>query len=124
MMSVYCLFAPYHLSRGDWDSLREQFGDVVTETIERYAPGFFDSILHRHVVTPLDLERTYGLTEGHVHHQELSLDQVFSNRPVAAYQSPIKNFYLCGASTHPGGGVTGIPGMLAARSILASWRLN
>jgi phytoene dehydrogenase-like protein len=120
VMSVYCLFAPYHLSKGNWDSIREPFGDTVTQTIERYAPGFSDLVLHRHVVTPLDLERTYALTEGHVHHEELSLDQVFGNRPFADYKSPIRNLYLCGASTHPGGGVTGIPGTLAARKILAS----
>jgi len=121
VMSVYCLFAPYHLRNGDWNALREPFGDAVTRTIETYAPGFSESILHRHVVTPLDLEKVYGLTEGHVHHQELTLDQVLSMRPVAGYanyRTPIRNLYLCGASTHPGGGVTGIPGTLAAHAIL------
>jgi len=121
VMSVYCLFAPYHLRNGDWNAMRELFGDVVVQTIEHYAPGFSDSIIHRHVVTPLDLERIYGLTEGHVHHQELSLDQIFFMRPVPGYshyRTPIENLYMCGASTHPGGGVTGIPGSLAAQAVL------
>jgi phytoene dehydrogenase-like protein len=125
VISVYCLFAPYHLKNGDWNAMRELFGDVVVQTIENYAPGFSDSILHRQVITPLDLERIYGLTEGHVHHQELSLDQIFFMRPVPGYshyRSPIQNLYMCGASTHPGGGVTGIPGSLSAQAILSDFR--
>ncbi len=121
VMSVYCLFAPYHLRNGDWNAMRELFGDLVVQTIENYAPGFSDLVLHRQVVTPLDLERTYGLTEGHVHHSELSLDQIFFMRPVpgySQYRTPIQNLYMCGAATHPGGGVTGIPGSLAAQAIL------
>lgn len=122
VMSVYCLFAPYHLRNGDWNAMRELFGDLVVQTIENYAPGFSDSILHRQVITPLDLERVYGLTEGHVHHQELSLDQIFFMRPVAGYshyRTPVQNLYMCSAATHPGGGVTGIPGTLAAQAILS-----
>ena len=122
VMSVYCLFAPYHLKNGDWNAMRELFGDVVVQTIENYAPGFSDLILHRQVITPLDLERIYGLTEGHVHHSELSLDQIFFMRPVPGYsdhRTPIENLYMCGAATHPGGGVTGIPGTLAAQTILS-----
>ena len=122
VMSVYCLFAPYHLRNGDWNAMRELFGDLVVQTIENYAPGFSDSILHRQVITPLDLERIYGLTEGHVHHQEISLDQIFFMRPVPGYsdyRTPIRNLYMCGAATHPGGGVTGIPGSLAAQTILS-----
>jgi phytoene dehydrogenase-like protein len=121
VMSVYVLFAPYHLQHGDWNAMRELLGDLVVQTIESYAPGFSDLILHRQVLTPLDLEQTYGLTEGHVHQGEMSLDQVFFMRPVPGYgryRSPIDNLYLCGAATHPGGGVTGIPGSLAAREIL------
>jgi len=122
VMSVYCLFAPYHLRNGDWNAMRELLGDVVVQTIENYAPGFSESILHRQVITPLDLERIYGLTEGHVHHQELSLDQIFFMRPVAGYshyRTPVQNLYMCSAATHPGGGVTGIPGTLAAQAILS-----
>ena len=122
VMSVYCLYAPYHLRNGDWNAMRELFGDLVVQTIENYAPGFSDLVLHRQVVTPLDLERNYGLTEGHVHHSELSLDQIFFMRPVPGYshyRTPIQNLYMCGAATHPGGGVTGIPGTLAAQAILS-----
>ncbi len=122
VMSVYCLFAPYHLRNGDWNAMRELFGDLVVQTIENYAPGFSDSILHRQVITPLDLERIYGLTEGHVHHQELTLDQIFFMRPVPGYshyRTPVQNLYMCSAATHPGGGVTGIPGTLAAQAILS-----
>ena len=122
VMSVYCLYAPYHLRNGDWNAMRELFGDLVTQTIENYAPGFSDLVLHRQVITPLDLERIYGLTEGHVHHSELSLDQIFFMRPVPGhsdYRTPIENLYMCGAATHPGGGVTGIPGTLAAETILS-----
>jgi phytoene dehydrogenase-like protein len=122
VMSVYCMFAPYHLRNGDWNAMRELFGDVVVQTIENYAPGFSESILHRQVITPLDLERIYGLTEGHVHHQELSLDQIFFMRPVPGYshyRTPVQNLYMCSAATHPGGGVTGIPGSLAAQAILS-----
>jgi phytoene dehydrogenase-like protein len=125
VMSTYVLFAPYHLKHGNWNAVREQFGDSVVNTVNQYAPGFAESILHRQVITPLDLEQEYGLTEGHIHHGELSLDQLFYMRPVPGYshyRTPIRNLYLCGASTHPGGGVTGIPGSLAAREILTDLR--
>jgi phytoene dehydrogenase-like protein len=125
VMSVYVLFAPYHLRHGDWNAMRELLGDLVVQTIESYAPGFSDLILRRQVLTPLDLEQTYGLTEGHIHHGEMSLDQVFFMRPVsgyARYRSPIDGLYLCGAATHPGGGVTGIPGSLAAREVLRDFK--
>jgi phytoene dehydrogenase-like protein len=124
VMSVYCLFAPYNLRNGDWNAMRESFGDVVVQTIENYAPGFSDSVLHRQVITPLDLERVYALTGGHVHHAELSLDQIFFMRPVPGYshyRTPIQNLYMCGAAAHPGGGVTGIPGSLAAQAILSDF---
>ncbi len=125
VMSVYVLFAPYHLKNGDWNAMKELFGDMVVQTIEHYAPGFSDSILHRQVITPLDLERTYGLTEGHIHHGELALDQIFFMRPVPGYShygAPIRNLYMCSAATHPGGGVTGIPGSLSAQQILSDFR--
>ncbi len=125
VMSTYVLFAPYHLRHSDWNSMRELLGDLVVQTLDSYAPGFSDSILHRQVLTPLDMEMTYGLTEGHIHHGEMSLDQIFFMRPVpgyAHYTTPIENLYLCGASTHPGGGVTGIPGTLAAKEILKNFK--
>jgi phytoene dehydrogenase-like protein len=125
VMSVYVLFAPYHLRHGDWNAMRELLGDHVVQTIEQYAPGFRDSILHRQVVTPWDLENEFGLTEGHIHHGELSLDQLFFMRPVpgySRYRSPIPRLYLCSAATHPGGGVTGIPGTLAANEILSDFK--
>ncbi|HLE16974.1 MAG TPA: NAD(P)/FAD-dependent oxidoreductase, partial [Syntrophales bacterium] len=125
VMSVYVLFAPYHLRHGDWNAMRELLGDHVVQTIEQYAPGFTESILHRQVVTPWDLEAEFGLTEGNIHHGELSLDQIFFMRPVpgySRYRTPIPSLYICGASTHPGGGVTGIPGSLAAQEILSDFK--
>jgi phytoene dehydrogenase-like protein len=125
VMSVFMQYAPYHLRDGNWKKKREELGDLVVDTINEYAPNFKNSILHRQVLTPLDLEETYSLTEGNIYHGELSLDQLFFMRPVpgwAQYRTPIRNLYLCGATTHPGGGVTGMPGYNAAREILKDWR--
>jgi phytoene dehydrogenase-like protein len=125
VMSVYALFAPYHLKEGDWNQKREEFGDTVVKTIEAYAPGFSNLILHRQVITPLDLENEFGLTEGNINQGEMSLDQIMFMRPISGYsryKTPIENLYLCGAATHPGGGVTGIPGSLAATQILSDWK--
>ncbi|HSE85859.1 MAG TPA: amine oxidase, partial [Candidatus Binatia bacterium] len=105
------------------DAERDALGDTVVNVIEDYAPGFKNLILHRQVLTPLDLERTFGLTEGCIYHAEMSLDQIFFMRPVpgwARYSTPIENLYLCGSGTHPGGGITGLPGFYAAKSILAA----
>jgi len=121
VMSVWMQSAPYHLRDGSWNQQRDALGDVVVNLLDEYAPGFKNSILHRQVLTPLDLERVYGLTEGHVYHAELALDQIFFMRPVpgwARYHTPIDNLYLCGSGTHPGGGVTGLPGYFAAKEIL------
>jgi phytoene dehydrogenase-like protein len=96
-------------------------GDTVVSLIEEYAPGFKNSILHRQVLTPLDLQQVFGLTGGHIHHAEMALDQIFFMRPLpgwARYGTPVRNLYLCGSGTHPGGGVTGLPGYYAAREIL------
>jgi phytoene dehydrogenase-like protein len=120
VMSVWMQSAPYHLRDRSWDIEREALGDSVVKIIEKYAPGFKNSILHRQVLTPLDLERTFGLTEGCIYHAEMSLDQIFFMRPVpgwAAYSTPIENLYLCGSGTHPGGGITGLPGYYAAKRI-------
>lgn len=125
VMSVWMQSAPYGLRESNWYAEREALGDAVLDTIEEYAPGFLNRILHRQVLTPLDLEETYGLTQGHPYHAEMALDQIFFMRPVpgwSAYQTPINNLYLCGSGTHPGGGITGLPGYYAAREVLKNWR--
>jgi phytoene dehydrogenase-like protein len=124
VMSVWMQYAPYHLKSGTWPEQREALGDLVANVVEKYAPGFKDSILHRQVLTPLDLEQTFGLTEGHIYHGEIALDQVFFMRPVpgwARYRTPIQNLYLCGSGTHPGGTISGLPGRYAAKEILKRW---
>lgn len=120
VFSVWMQSAPYHLRGSDWNSQRDLLGDTVINLIDDYAPGFKNSILHRQVLTPLDLEQTYGLTEGHIYHAEMALDQIFFMRPLpgwARYGTPIENLYLCGSGTHPGGGITGLPGYYAAKAI-------
>ena len=121
VMSVYVQYAPYKLKDGDWNSRREEFADNVVNVINDYAPNFKELIVARQVITPLDLEQTYGMSGGHIHHGEQSLDQSFTFRPLlgcAQYRTPIKGLYLCGAGTHPGGGVSGRPGANAARDII------
>lgn len=121
IMGIFLQYAPYTLSEGNWDDLREPFTNRVFDLIEEYAPGFRSSILHHMTLTPLDLERRYGITGGNIFHGEMSLDQMFVMRPVARwadYRTPLKNLYLCGSGTHPGGGVTGAPGYNCAREIL------
>jgi phytoene dehydrogenase-like protein len=122
VMSIHAQFAPYHLKAGDWNARREELGDIVVNTISDYAPNIRSLIVARQVITPLDLEQTYGLRNGHIHHGEQSLDQFFAFRPLigwAQYRTPIKNLYLCSAGTHPGGGITGGPGANAAREVIA-----
>jgi phytoene dehydrogenase-like protein len=109
----------------DWDSNREEVADLIIDTVEIYAPGFKDSILGVQIFSPLDLERVFGLVKGDIMHGNMSLDQIFSARPMIGYgnyRSPIKNLYLCGAGTHPGGGVTGAPGHNAAYEILKDFK--
>ncbi len=122
ILSCFVQYAPYKLAPGlDWDTEKEKFGDAVVNTIAEYAPNIKDIILHRQVVTPLDLEREWGLSEGNIFQGELSLEQLFFLRPVpgwARYRTPIKNLYMCGSATHPGGGIMGAPGRLAALEIL------
>jgi phytoene dehydrogenase-like protein len=121
VMSIHAQFAPYKLKDGDWNSRSEELGDAVVGVLTDYAPKLKESIVARQVITPLDLEQTYGLRGGHIHHGEMSLDQLFAFRPLigwARYRTPIKGLYLCGAGTHPGGGVTGAPGMNASREII------
>jgi phytoene dehydrogenase-like protein len=120
-MSVLAHFAPYRLREGDWKGSTEAFGNTVVRLLEEYAPGLTANIVAGEVLTPLDLEERYGLTGGHIHHGEPSLDQLFVMRPVmgwARYRTPVKRLYLCGAGTHPGLGLTGGSGQNAAREIL------
>ena len=121
IMTCFVQYVPYKLRKGTWDEKREPLGDRVVSTIKKFAPCFSNSILARQVLTPLDLERTYGLTEGNIFHGDLSLDQLFFMRPVpgwAQYRTPIRGLYLCGAGAHPGGGVTGAPGYNAAHQVM------
>ena len=122
VMSCFVQYAPYHLKDGSWDDEREAFGDTVIDTIEEYAPGFRNRILHRQVLTPLDLEREFGLSEGNIFQGELTLEQLFFLRPApgwANYETPIHQLYLCGSATHPGGGIMAAPGRNAALKVLA-----
>jgi len=121
VMSVWMQSAPYDLRDTNWKDQREALGDTVVKLIDEHAPGFSNSILHRQVLTPLDLEQNYGLTGGHPYHAEMALDQIFFMRPVpgwARYRTPIDDLYLCGSGTHPGGGITGLPGYYAAKEVL------
>ena len=127
VMSIYVQFAPFSLKDGEWDSTKEALGDAVIATLSDYAPGLRDLILHRQVLTPQDLERTYGLAGGHPLHGEPSLDQLMTFRPLlgcARYRTPVRGLYLCGAGTHPGGGVSGAPGLNAAREIVDDLRTD
>ena len=120
-MSCFVQYAPYHLRGATWDEKRGEFGDNVINTLAEYAPNIREIILHRQVLTPLDLERTYGLTEGNIFHGDLNIQQLFFMRPVpgwARYRTPIRGLYLCGAGVHPGGGVTGAPGYSASHKVL------
>ena len=121
VMSCFVQYAPYHLKDGSWDDRREAFGDAVLDTLAEYAPNIKSLVLHRQVLTPLDLEREFGLTEGNIFQGELTLEQLFFLRPApgwAQYRTPIRNLYICGAATHPGGGIMGAPGRNAALRIL------
>jgi phytoene dehydrogenase-like protein len=121
VMSITAQFAPYQLRNGSWDTRRQSFGDVVIDTLAEYAPDIRRLIVHRDIITPRDLEDTCGLTGGHIFHGELSLDQLFTMRPLlgwARYRTPIDGLYLCGAGTHPGYGVSGLSGLNASREIL------
>ena len=122
VMSVHAQFAPYHLKNGGWNpKQREALGEAVVKTLAHYAPNLPSLIEKRQVITPLDLEQTYGLTGGHIFHGELALDQLFIMRPLlgwARYKTPIRGLYLCGSGTHPGDGLTGTSGMNAAREII------
>ena len=121
VLSCFVQYAPYTLANGTWDTQREAFGDAVIDTLAGYAPNIRDIILHRQVVTPLDLEREWGLTEGNIFQGELTPEQLFFARPVpgwAQYTTPIRRLWMCGSATHPGGGIMGAPGRNAALRML------
>jgi phytoene dehydrogenase-like protein len=125
VMSIYMQFAPYRLKNHDWSSERDALCDTVVRTLSAYAPNLGNLIVGRQVITPFDLEKTYGLTGGHIFHGELALDQLFTMRPLlgwARYRTPLKGLYLCGSGTHPGTGLTGASGFNAAREILKDLR--
>ena len=124
--SLFCQHFSYALPDGkSWDDVKEQVADLVVATVDRYAPNFSASVIARKILSPLDLEREFGLIGGDIFHGALTLDQLYSARPVlgyANYRGPLARLYMCGSGTHPGGGVSGVPGMNAAREILRDWR--
>ena len=125
ILTCFVQYVPYRLRQGTWDEKRELLGDRVVKKIAEYAPNVPGSIVARQILTPLDLERTYGLTEGNIFHGDLRLEQLFFMRPVpgwSQYRTPIAGLYLCGAGAHPGGGVTGAPGHNAAHQVLRDWK--
>jgi len=125
VMSVYMQYAPFKLKAGDWNAQRDALGNMVVKTVSEYASNFGDLVEDAQIITPQDLEETYGLTGGHIFHGELALDQFFTMRPLldwARYHTPIRNLYLCGSGTHPGVGLTGGSGANAAREILKHLR--
>jgi len=126
VLSCFVQYAPYKLAEGTWDDQKEAFGENVINTIAEYAPNIKDIIIGRQILTPLDLEREFGLTQGNIFQGELSLEQLFFLRPVAGwayYRTPIHNLYMCGSATHPGGGIMGANGRIASQVILKEWPL-
>ena len=124
VMSTQVQYTPYALRRGGWDTEREKLADRVVTILADHIPGFERLVLGRQILTPLDLEARFGLTEGHIYHGEMTLDQSLFLRPVpgwSRYRTPIDGLYLCGSGAHPGGGITGAPGWNAAREILKDW---
>jgi phytoene dehydrogenase-like protein len=125
VLSCFVQYAPYKLAQGTWDDHREAFGNNVIDTIAEHAPNIKDIIIDKQVLTPLDLEREFGLTQGNIFQGELSLEQLFFLRPVpgwAYYRTPVDNLYMCGSATHPGGGIMGANGRIASQVILKEWK--
>jgi phytoene dehydrogenase-like protein len=121
VMSCFIQYAPYHLKGSDWDTERDRFADTVQATLESFFPGFGDLVLHREIVTPLDIERKVGLSEGNIFAGEFLAPQMYFFRPApgwSSYRTPIEGYYQCGSGTHPGGCVIGAPGKLASQRIL------
>ncbi len=125
LMNIFVQYGPYHLKEGSWDEVKDTFLERVIDTLAEYAPNIRDLILHKQILTPLDLEREYSLTGGNIFHGEMILEQMLFMRPVpgyADYRTPVRGLYLCGSGAHPGGGVMGAPGLNAAREILKDWK--
>jgi phytoene dehydrogenase-like protein len=125
VLSCFVQYAPYKLAEGTWDDQREAFGNNVIDTIAEHAPNIKDLIIEKQVLTPLDLEREFGLTQGNIFQGELSLEQLFFLRPVpgwAYYKTPVDNLFMCGSATHPGGGIMGANGRIASQVILKEWK--
>jgi phytoene dehydrogenase-like protein len=124
--SLFCQHVSPHLADGEsWDTHRESVADLMIDTVNAYAPNFKTAVLGRQIMSPLDLERTFGLIDGDIFHGALTLDQLFSARPMlghANYRGPLRALYMCGSGTHPGGGVTGAPGHNAAREIISDFQ--
>jgi phytoene dehydrogenase-like protein len=121
IMGIFLQYAPYTLRGATWEDLREPYGDRVLEVISHYAPNMRDIVRERQILSPLDLERRFGISGGNIFHGEMSLDQMFVLRPVAGwarYRTPVPGLFICGSGAHPGGGVMGAPGYNAAREIL------
>ena len=125
LMSMFIQYAPYKLKTGTWDdATKNKFADRCFEIMNQYAPNFKQSVIARQIVSPLDLEKTFGLTGGNIFQGAMNLNQLFLFRPVvgyANYRTPIRHLYLCGSAAHPGGGVMGIAGFNAAREMLKRW---
>ncbi len=124
VMSALVQYAPYRLRKGSWDKEGEKLAERVDAILDDMMPGFEKLVIERQVLTPLDLEQRFGLTEGHIYHGEMTLDQGLVLRPVpgwSQYRTPVEGLYLCGSGAHPGGGVTGAPGHNAAKEILRDW---
>jgi phytoene dehydrogenase-like protein len=124
LMSMFIQYAPYKLKEGNWDDIKDRFADRCFDILNEYAPNFKQSVIARQIVTPLDLERTFGLTGGNIFQGSMLLNQLFVMRPApgyAGYKTPIKKLFLCGSAAHPGGGVIGAAGWNAARTILGQW---
>ena len=124
--SLFVQHVAPHLPDGrSWDDAKEEFADLVIDTVGRHAPNFRASVIARQVLSPLDLERRFGLVDGDIFHGQLTLDQLYSARPVlghADYRMPVPALYLCGSGAHPGGGVTGLPGRNAALEIIRDFK--
>jgi len=124
VMSVLIQYAPFELRRGWWDREAKKLAERATAIIEEFMPALSRLIRHRQVITPVDLQEPFVLTEGHIYHGEMTLDQSLVLRPVpgwSRYRTPVEGLYLCGSGAHPGGGITGAPGYNAAREILKDW---
>ena len=125
VVSIAIKYMPFRLAEADWKTRKDELGELAVETLTEYAPNLRGAVLHRHVLTPACFEEIYGLTGGNVFHGDMAPDQLFSMRPLfgwARYRTPVRNLYLCGAGTHPGGGVMGAAGRNAAREIQKDFR--